>query len=83
MTTPDGLSCDEVMARLWEFLDGELAPETDATVREHLEQCSRCYPQYDFQRAYAELLRRVAQRMDPPGLRRRVLQRLLDEQVAS
>lgn len=81
MNERDMLSCHDVLARLWEFLDGELNPETDAAVRQHLEQCSRCYPQYDFQRAYAEMLRRVAQRMDPPGLRGRVLQRLLDDQV--
>lgn len=76
------LDCEHVLTRLWEFIDGELADETDAAVRRHLEQCSRCYPQYNFERAYAELLRRIALRMDPPTLRSRVLEGLLREQLA-
>lgn len=75
------LPCDQVLNRLWELMDGELSPDMDAAVREHLERCNACYPQYDFQRAYAEMLRNVARRMDPPGLRRRVLVRLLEEQA--
>ena len=77
------LPCEQVLARLWEFLDGELEPGMEDAVRRHLEQCARCFPQYDFERAYAEMLRRIAQRMDPPGLRPRVLERLLREQVES
>lgn len=75
------LSCDDVLDSLWELLDGELTRDMENAVQRHLERCERCYPQYDFQRAYAEMLRRVAQRMDPPHLRSRVLKRLLAEQV--
>jgi mycothiol system anti-sigma-R factor len=77
------LPCEHVLARLWEYIDGELEPETELAVQRHLEQCARCYPQYNFERAYTEMLRRMAQRMDPPALRSRVLQRLLEEQVES
>jgi anti-sigma factor (TIGR02949 family) len=45
------IPCEEAMARLWEFLDGELLSEDETAVKWHLDVCSRCFPQYDFQRA--------------------------------
>lgn len=67
------IPCEEALGRLWELIDGELVPEDEVAVRWHVETCSRCYPQYDFQRAYLELLRRVRRGEAPAsGLRRRL-----------
>lgn len=77
------IRCEEALERLWDFLDGELAPKDEAEVRRHLEVCSRCYPQYDFQRAYFRLMERIREREAPPGeLRRRLFERILAEEAA-
>lgn len=74
------IPCEEALARLWDFLDGELETLEEAAVQRHLAICNRCYPQYDFQRAYFELTRRMRdQESAPPGLRRRLFQMILVE----
>lgn len=73
------MPCEHVMDRLWAFVDGELPIEEENAVRAHLEECGRCFPQYDWQRAYTEFMRAAAQRMENPALRRRVFAALLRE----
>lgn len=74
------LSCREAVERLWAFIDDEL-PESDAAaVRKHLEACSRCYPHFDFQKAFCDLLRTCRQEDAPADLRRRIFAELLAEE---
>lgn len=75
------LPCDQVIAKLWEYLDGALPDPQSARIREHLAQCARCYPQYDFDRAFLALLQRTRTQSVPPALRQRVLNALLEEQL--
>ena len=78
------IRCEEALEWLWEFLDSELEPANESEVQRHLEVCSRCYPRYDFQRAYFELMRRIRDRDAVPGkLRRRLFERILEEDVAA
>jgi anti-sigma factor (TIGR02949 family) len=79
MSEAEMLPCDQVIARLWEYVDGELTEARAEEVRAHLEVCSRCFPQYDFQRAYRVFLRRCAEQPVPPELRQRVFRTLLEE----
>jgi anti-sigma factor (TIGR02949 family) len=73
------MSCHEAMERLWEFLDGEMPDEDRQALQRHLEVCGRCYPAYDFQRAYLEYTRRLAtQEQAPPELRKQLFQRILE-----
>lgn len=75
--------CEDALARLWEFLDGELPPSDETAVKKHLDICNRCYPQYDFQRAYFEYARRVREREHaPPSLRRRLFERILEQEAS-
>ncbi len=83
MNQAEMIPCDHVIAKLWEYIDGELTEEHAAKVRAHLEICNRCFPQYDFQRAYKEFLRRCADRPIPPRLRRRVFETILAEEAGS
>lgn len=77
------MRCDDALARLWDLLDGELPPDEEAAVKRHLEVCGRCYPQYDFQRTYMEYTRRLAaQEHAPPELRKRLFQRILEQERA-
>ncbi|MEP7344132.1 MAG: zf-HC2 domain-containing protein [Gemmatimonadaceae bacterium] len=46
------LDCDSVMRQLWDFLDGELTPERTEAIRQHVEMCSRCKPQTEFEREF-------------------------------
>jgi anti-sigma factor (TIGR02949 family) len=78
------LDCDAVMRQLWDYLDGELTPETEDAIREHLAVCERCYPQYSFESAFLRALaagRRTHSR--PELLKARVLGLLRAEGFAA
>lgn len=72
--------CEETMQRLWEFLDGELEPVSEKALQHHLEACARCYPHYDFQRAYFKIMHQIRDRDPlPRELRIRLFQQILAE----
>lgn len=71
-------SCEEVMARLFDYLDQELEAPDRAVIEHHLARCHACFGRAEFER---RLRARLSEAMDtpaPPRLRRR-LERLLDE----
>jgi mycothiol system anti-sigma-R factor len=53
------MDCDEVTLRLWEYLDQELDPEDGVEVKAHLDRCPHCYPAYQCDRAFLNLLARL------------------------
>lgn len=55
------ITCREALARLYEYLDGELTGENEGEIRRHLEICQACYPGFCFGRAFRDALRRAAQ----------------------
>ena len=74
------MNCREALERLYEYLDQELTPETEAEVRKHLHHCSPCGEQLDFERAFLTFVEaRCRSRGAPPELRRRILQELFGE----
>lgn len=76
------MRCEDVLAHLWDFLDGELPSAEEAAVQRHLEACNRCFPQYDFQRAYLEFVGRLrGNEGTSPDFRRRLFQAILDEEA--
>ena len=78
------IRCEEALERLWEFLDGELEAASEAAVQSHLEVCARCYPRYDFQRAYFKLMHRIQERdAVPRHLRRRLFEQILEEDATA
>ncbi|HVA58570.1 MAG TPA: zf-HC2 domain-containing protein [Gemmatimonadaceae bacterium] len=67
------LDCETVMQQLWDYLDEELTPDRMAAIRTHLSMCARCYPQYEFERAFLAALNGAqAEHSDPEALRERV-----------
>jgi hypothetical protein len=52
------MECEEVLIRLWEYLDQELGPEEARCVAEHLCVCPGCRPACQFDRAFLDLLGR-------------------------
>jgi mycothiol system anti-sigma-R factor len=81
-TSGDEMPCEEVLERVYEFLDGELTPEVDAKIREHLASCTRCYPQFRHEEVFLRFIERRAQiEKAPPSLRRRIFKQLLDDEI--
>lgn len=50
------LDCEAVMRQLWDYLDAELTPERTIQIEAHLAMCKRCYPQYEYERAFLNAL---------------------------
>lgn len=68
-----GLSCGDVLARLSDYLDGDLPPEVRARVEEHLRGCEGCTRFGGEFRSTVRALRRHLARGDlPASLRRRI-----------
>ena len=68
------LDCHDVMRQLWDYLDGELTADRMEAIRAHLTMCKRCYPQYEFERAFLEAVAHVQpDHSNPTALRDRVM----------
>lgn len=52
------MECEEVLSRLWEYLDEELTPKEAKAIALHLRCCAECYPAYSCDRALLHLLAR-------------------------
>jgi mycothiol system anti-sigma-R factor len=65
------MECREVIERLWEYLDDELAAKEAAAVEGHLAGCPWCRPHYRHDRAFLILVVRSfsAARPASAGLR--------------
>jgi mycothiol system anti-sigma-R factor len=61
------MRCEEVLLRLWEYLDQELAREEAEAVASHLGHCGRCHPAYCWDRALLELLARQRSNCSAPA----------------
>jgi mycothiol system anti-sigma-R factor len=72
------MECREVIDRLWEYLDDELAAEEAAAVRHHLAGCPSCHPRYRFDRTFLLVIVRTltAPCPAPAGLSESVRARL-------
>lgn len=72
------LDCRGVMRRLYEYIDEELDAETVEKIREHLELCKKCYPHYEFEKAFLRLVGYRRRASAPPDLRQRVLHAIVE-----
>ena len=52
------ISCNEVLAEIEAFVDGELPADRSLHLAEHLVECTPCLDRADFQRKLKEILRR-------------------------
>jgi mycothiol system anti-sigma-R factor len=51
------ISCQEALEKVYEYLDGELGSPEQEKVREHVKVCRKCYPLFDFERAFLDFVR--------------------------
>ncbi len=78
------LDCAAIMERLYEYIDEELDdPRLVSAIRDHLEKCKVCFPQYEFEKAFLRFLAQRGANGAPPRLRRRIFQHLLEEESQS
>lgn len=80
MSEQKPVNCRDAVERLWEYIDGELPASEAENVKRHLAACGRCHPHFDFQKAFCEFLRDADHTTAPPGLRRDIFLRLLEEE---
>ncbi|HET9038701.1 MAG TPA: zf-HC2 domain-containing protein [Gemmatimonadales bacterium] len=52
------MECREVIERLWEYLDGELAAKEAAAIGRHLDECPTCHPHCSCDRTFLLVIRR-------------------------
>ncbi|MBA3656471.1 MAG: zf-HC2 domain-containing protein [Gemmatimonadaceae bacterium] len=76
------MPCDQVISKLWEYLDGALDEARAGKIREHLEMCARCLPQYNFELAFLALLKRNSRQPVPASLQRKVFEALLESSAS-
>jgi len=77
MHPPDRFTCEEVFARLYDYLDRELDQEEIRLVREHLETCAACASEYKFEAGVLDGVREKLRRLAvPDGLMGRITARL-------
>jgi anti-sigma factor (TIGR02949 family) len=77
MHPPDRFTCEDVFARLDDYLDRELDQEEIRLVREHLETCAACASEYKFEAGVLDGVREKLRRLAvPDGLMGRITARL-------
>lgn len=78
MTEQERIHCEEVIASLLEYLDGELDDARRASIEGHLAECRGCFSRAEFERALRNKLQALASVPPPASLKRR-LKAILDE----
>ena len=66
------ISCDEVIAHLFAYLDDETDREKRAYIERHLEECRACYSRAEFERGLRAKVGQLGDKEAPAALRRRV-----------
>ena len=77
----DDADCAQALARVYEYLDGELGPDDLDRIREHIDDCGPCLKQYDLDVALKALVRRSCQESAPADLRERIMVRITEIRI--
>jgi mycothiol system anti-sigma-R factor len=84
MHGPNRLTCEEVFARLDDYVDRELSSEEIRLVREHLETCAACASEHRFESHVLDGVRSKLRRIAMPDhLRDSILAALTRRNPAS
>jgi len=71
----DMMSCEEALAFVHEYLDGELEQVSEAQVKRHFDMCKKCYPHLRLESAFRVAMRRAGGGETAPAeLRARVIE---------
>jgi anti-sigma factor (TIGR02949 family) len=71
---PRAIDCQEAAKRLHELIDGELTPEVERAVRQHLKDCAPCMAVYEFEEAFCRFVKLKARgEAAPEALKQRIM----------
>jgi len=70
---PHETSCDEVLERVYEYIDGELDPSRVQEIKAHLDDCGPCLREYGLEEAVKAIVKRSCCDPAPIDLRAKVL----------
>jgi mycothiol system anti-sigma-R factor len=68
--------CNDSLAELYTFLDGELTDDKRVEIRQHLDDCSPCLERFDFQAELKAVISQKCQEEVPQELRDRIARTL-------
>lgn len=73
--------CEEALAELYTYLDGELTDERRSLIRSHLDDCNPCFEAFDFEAELRIVISHRCRDAVPDSLRDRIAGQLegLDE----
>lgn len=72
--------CQDAVATLYNYLDGELTSERREWIKHHLDDCGPCFHAFDFEAELKALIARKCRDEVPESLRRRVADALRSEE---
>jgi len=72
------MSCEEVIAHLFAYLDDEADPEKRSYIERHLEECRACFSRAEFEKSLRAKVSQLGDKEAPATLRQRV-KSLLDQ----
>jgi anti-sigma factor (TIGR02949 family) len=78
MSDHDHIQCEEVIAHLLTYLDGEIDAEKRAQIDRHLAACRGCFSRAEFEKALRQRVTQLGEEKAPASLQRRI-KTLLDE----
>lgn len=65
-TASDMISCEDALAGIYEFLDGELDDPSSERIQAHFDVCERCYPHLASERSFKAALQRAVDNQRAP-----------------
>jgi mycothiol system anti-sigma-R factor len=74
MRPEDRDPCQDAIATLYSYLDGELTPERRQDIRRHLDECSPCFQAFGFEAELKALIASKCRDEVPESLRQRIAQ---------
>jgi anti-sigma factor (TIGR02949 family) len=72
MTEGERIRCEEVIAHLLTYLDGEIDDTKRVQIDRHLEECRGCYSRAEFEKALRDKLRQAGDANPSPALQERI-----------
>jgi mycothiol system anti-sigma-R factor len=64
---PEMISCEEALAALYEYLDGELVGASHDRVKAHFDVCARCYPKLRVEESFRLAVRKATRGVQTPA----------------
>ncbi len=66
------MSCEDVMSKLYAYLDNEIDAPTEAYIDEHIHHCRDCFSRAEFEKALRKRVASTAEVVTPSDTRSRL-----------